>query len=551
MDSNLPVINLELNSGVFRIKTPDAIYNITVTQDSSLAKVVEKVVVREVQRQEAPPAPTPRADSELEDMFFREISEEMYDEIGKLARQLSLSIKEIPGPTLKGVDIKKTGIELEDAKGQLEDIVQMTEKATMDIMDLAESIQEDLQEVESTLGSLKEMEFMTLGEKDLDWGSDVFEENGADGPTDLDSGEVTPAFLGMIIETETKLRNLIDQLPQAEALSAGSLAPPPAVAPAVAPPRKIIKKYSFDPDVVFQTLYELCTNETVKSHIKAMRGDQKAAFDLKTVIQTLSDLAPTADVEDNFFNFPITSILKCLFEAASNEKYKQVLKKMNQTAANIFLDAVLPVEGQVTEEEVELPLEDIPLPSPAPTGGAGVVGQVVSSETIQTLLDLIDKNLDHLEKEKKRLEDIGDKEAEPREVDPDFTQVKNEDRETIIHSVDGTDQIVKRITNHLTGIMEALSFQDLSGQRIFKIVRLISDVQIQLLSLLVAFGAKIKQKKEVQVVSPKEVEQLAQDEVDKMMEKISQAANSDLAGPGGEGRLDQDEVDKMLANLGF
>ena len=548
MDSNLPIINLELNSGVFRIKTPDAIYNITVTQDSSITKVVEKVVEREVLRQEEPKTASGPS-SDLDDLFYREISEEMYDEIGKLARQLSLSIQEIPGPTLKGVDIKKTGIELEDAKGQLEDIVQMTEKATMDIMDLAETIQEDLQEVESTLGSLKEMEFMSLGEmeKDLDWGDDVFNE-----PEPVDKAEITPEFLGMIIDTETQLKEIIQQLPASDEQAAVVAVAPQAPAAPPEPRLEKITRYEFDVDVVFQTLYELCTNETVKSHIKAMRTEQKTSFDQQAVGQFLAELAPNVDVEDNFFNFPITSILKGLHDATGSEKYKQVLKKMNQTAANIFLDAVLPVEGSTVEEEIELPAEE-PDPPAAPLAEENLTpSQSISPDTIQTLLSLVDENIGRLEAEKKRLEEGSDQE-QPSSLDPDFTQVRNEDREAIIHSVDGTDKIVRRITSHLTGIMEALSFQDLSGQRIFKIVRLISDVQIQLLSLLISFGSKIKQKKEEQTATIQDADKLAQDEVDKMMEKISQAASStmELAGPDGEGRLDQNEVDKMLANLGF
>jgi chemotaxis regulatin CheY-phosphate phosphatase CheZ len=59
--------------------------------------------------------------------------------------------------------------------------------------------------------------------------------------------------------------------------------------------------------------------------------------------------------------------------------------------------------------------------------------------------------------------------------------------------------VLRRIHDSYTRILEALSFQDLSGQRIFKIVRLISELQLKLLSLLVSYGTKFKIKKEERV----------------------------------------------------
>ena len=175
MESQLPVIHLELSSGVFRIKTHDAVYHITVTQDSSLTRVVEKVVEKEVWQEPPSHPPAPQAapqPKDQESVFYRDISEELYGEIGKLARQLSLSIKEIPS-SISGANIQQTGQELEDAKGQLEDIVQMTEKATMDIMDMTESMQEDLKSLSDGLSRLTTMEFMARTDEeaqDLDWG---------------------------------------------------------------------------------------------------------------------------------------------------------------------------------------------------------------------------------------------------------------------------------------------------------------------------------------------------------------------------------------------
>lgn len=106
------------------------------------------------------------------------------------------------------------------------------------------------------------------------------------------------------------------------------------------------------------------------------------------------------------------------------------------------------------------------------------------------------------------------------------------------------------MTAQITRIMETLSFQDLSGQRIFKIVGLISAVQVQLLSLLVSFGTKLKEKeKEHDLVSGEDTDEMAQEEVDKMLKHI--AGPQAMEGPAAEGRLNQDKVDGLLADLGF
>jgi chemotaxis regulatin CheY-phosphate phosphatase CheZ len=551
MSDHLPVISLEVSTGVFRIKTAEAVYEITVTADSSLSRAVDRAVQQEAAPAPSPapsPAPEPKPlamtpEEEAEALFYRDLTEDMYKEIGKLARQLSLSIREIPGEGFKGVDLEQTGLELEDAKGQLEDIVQMTEKATMDIMDMTETIQEDLLTVQQDLGAIKDLDFMTGAEDegDLDWDADLPEAEAE--PQAAPGGglrDEVVGFLSEIAEQEQALRQSISELP---ALGQA----PAAEAPAAAEPQVETRTvYKFDLDAVFQTLYELCTNETVKEHIKAMRGDQDSAFDGQTVLNGLSETAPTVDKDDDFFNFPISGVLKSLFNACKNEKYKAILKKMNQTAGSIFLDAILPLEGAVEETQVETPAAE---PPPAPAAASPGLPE----ENIQALLEQVDGLLSRINEEKTRVLEMEEAEPAGPADQSDFTRVKTEDRQQIVKAVESANEIMQRTMNHVNRILEALSFQDLSGQRILKIVRLISDVQVQLLSLLVSFGSKIKYRKEVPPEAPtpaEDTDKLAQEQVDKMLERISKQP-VDLAGPAAEGRLDQNEVDNLLGDLGF
>ncbi len=125
--------------------------------------------------------------------------------------------------------------------------------------------------------------------------------------------------------------------------------------------------------------------------------------------------------------------------------------------------------------------------------------------------------------------------------------IKKEDRSAIVAVVEHSHQNLEAIIAHITRILEALSFQDLSGQRIMVIVRLISHVQVQLLSILVSFGTKLKKRDEVENVTSSEREKMAQTEVDQMLERIS----TPLDGPGTETSLNQKAVDTMLDELGF
>jgi chemotaxis regulatin CheY-phosphate phosphatase CheZ len=550
MEAKLPIINLELSSGVFRIKTTDAVYQISVVPAGSLTKVVEKVVEKEIERSAAwdhtGDLPEPAGDD-----FFQSISEELYTEVGKLARNLSLSIKEIPSPTFRKVDIETTGQELENAKGQLEDIVQMTEKATMEIMDLSESIQEDLKLVGDHLVTIKNLEFMVKKNETMNWAGDEAQESGDawDGGNSNSPLEEHLAFLDRLITQETSLRDLVEKLPPL--VPSQPTEPPQSQAIPESQPAPA-KVYKFDTDVVFQTLYELCTNEAVKDHIKAMRAEQETSFDTAIVRKTLADLAPTVDVEDNFFNFPIAGILKGLYQATSNDRYRQVLKKMNQTVASIFLDTILPVEGQV--QEVAPPISVAAEPAPTVSGPSSPQRPGLPPESIAELLELTKANLSGLLQEKERLAALADGE-EPRSPvsagDDGLTCINIQDREQVIAGIEDSAEIIGRVTANITKILEALSFQDLSGQRIQKIVQLIGEIQVQLLTLLVSFGSRIKKRKDGQTTIPvEETAKLAQSEVDMMLERVT-STPSKLEGPEAAGRLDQNAVNSLLEDLGF
>ncbi|MDR3154815.1 MAG: protein phosphatase CheZ, partial [Deltaproteobacteria bacterium] len=331
-------------------------------------------------------------------------------------------------------------------------------------------------------------------------------------------------------------------LPDGGAAEGGAAAAPPEPA---APAERVV----FSLDEVFQTLYEFCTNEAVKEHIKKMRSDAAGGgFDEAGAAASLSELAASVGEDDGFYNFPIPDLLKRLYTHTASEENRTTLKKMNQTAGTIFLDQVLPVAGQKAEA---------PAPAAAPAPQESAAGPPASGPAAA-----VKSALAGLQAALGELEGLAAAGALPAAAGAEgaaaapaagaYTSILTSDRDAIVAAVESSEKLIRNTTRHLTKIMEALSFQDLSGQRIKKIVGMISDIQVQLLSMLVAVDTKIKAHHDSPEQRPpkEETEKFAQAEVDKMLEKLS-AEPSELKGPGAENRLDQGAVNDLLSQLGF
>jgi chemotaxis regulatin CheY-phosphate phosphatase CheZ len=109
---------------------------------------------------------------------------------------------------------------------------------------------------------------------------------------------------------------------------------------------------------------------------------------------------------------------------------------------------------------------------------------------------------------------------------------------------------VDRITESLSRIIEALSFQDLSGQRLLKILNIIRQLQIQVLTLLVAAGHKLQMKVDDQSL-PLQGSDLAREELDRLLNNFTPSSDHDAAASPEEQPLDQNAVNELLTNMGF
>ena len=528
MNNTPPSIAFELGVGEFRIVTPEAVYQIKVCPN----------LVEATQAGEA--AQTQGADlgSAAGQPFFQELSQELFDKVGRLARQLSLSVEELPGE-MSADALGDTDQQLESAKGQLEEVIDLTEKASMSIMDSADEIQSHLTRLGDQLGALRGLNFLAQGE---------------DAPSpDLPRPDSGAPLLEKLAEINGLLDSLLAPAPdEAPPPEAPPPAPEPQAAPPEAPAGENLSVLHFEADVVFQTLYELCTNESVKDHIRLMREALAGDFDGQGISDKLAEMSATVEVEDGFYNFPIPAILKTIYGATSSEEFRTVLKKMNQTAASIFLDNVLPIEAETME--IEVPGTQPPAPAmaaAAPPAPADSTPQDLSPQDSIPSGPAQDGLLT-LRALTAELEDMvrsGAGEGEAGACTPALTR----DRDTVVQAVSQGDDLMQKISRHLTRILETLAFQDLSGQRIKRVVGLMGDIQTQLLSILVSVDTKLKvhQAGQDQAHDPQKTEKMAQDEVDKALEKLMADSPSELMGPGAEHRLNQNAVNDLLAQLGF
>ena len=506
MAENVPEVNLEIGSGFFRITAPDAIYNITVisNQQSTATKVVERIV--EVEKHGDSPVAADSGDD-----YYKKVSSDLYNDIGHLAKSLSSTMTRIPmeDQRQKRASLDEAGEKIEDAKAQLKDIVSMTENATMEIMDSVESIQAQTDSVKDLLSFLKDHAAFDSSEDETD---------AVDIDSDNDEGT-------SVAELKAMMGQALGLIGDMQKDGAGTTEAPPVAAPAVAAPGKL---YDFSIDVIFQTIYELCTNETVKGHITDAREQADKIFDNEEFLVRMDEAVRELEAdEDNFFTVPLVDVLKALDSACSEKKVNNLLKKMASGQKDIFLDGNLPIEAPAMKEvAAAAPAEDAPAPASTTAESDPKLGEL--AEIIEQCMAATDTL------------------AKPAAPANGFGIMTKEDQLEIFNKIESAFGIATNICGDVSKINEALSFQDLSGQQILKIIKLLGDFQVQLLAIVVSFGSQLKRKEEKPDITAEESKRLAQDDVDSYINKINAPA-------GGEegGALDQDAVNSMLEEMGF
>jgi chemotaxis regulatin CheY-phosphate phosphatase CheZ len=513
--TNKPEIYLEIGASFFRIPTPEANYNITVlgSQETSVTRFVEKIVEKEknevpAYEESAMAAVSAGLSAAGTDDFYRDVSSEIYRDIGQLAKSLSVTIMDIPAEDRlqKRVELDEAGDKIEDAKNQLKDIVEMTERAAMKIMDKVEDVQGGTDNVKNLLSALKNHPAFSITESAAE--SDGLE---AASPIDVET-DAPQKMINQALDLLTAMQ---------EQGGAGAAAPPEVK-------KEKKTRYLFDLDVVFQTLYELCTNETVKEHITKAREKAADIFVLDTFHDAISSKAVKYEADsDNFYTVPMSDVFASLFKACKDKGIANLLKKMDAGQSSIFLDQTIPMEVP--------PVEEIEVASAAATEPVAAVVSPPDSR-IGEVKELLAKAIEGLDKLPEKTHGM--------RLPTDYSTMTLEDQREIFRRIEDAFGIAANISSDVSKIAEALSFHDLSGQQIMKIIKLLSDFQIQLIALVVSFGLQLKHKERNKDITLEECKKLAQEDVDGYINKLS--------GIGEEGgMLDQLTVNKMLEEMGF
>jgi hypothetical protein len=308
-EDNRPEVNLEICSGFFRIPTNELIYNIKVlpSSESTTTKVIEKII--EVEKKAAPavtappPEPETKAPASEPEPATTPPTDDYYQQA---ATKFCANFTNYR-------DADSSSEQQSSSINGLNDLAQMAS------------------ELKDVLNGVKSNSLPT--------------------PTSGDSDSNNLA---------TGLKSIFSQISQAKKLIGGKAnETPPVPAKEKPKPKSAPEKhtrYLFNFDAVFQTIYELCTNETVKEHVQKARAKAEDIFSKDKFYDALSPKVAELQEDDGFFTIPMSDIFNSLSTACSDKNTCNLLKKMDQQQADIFLDQFLPLEAPPTEE-IEIPGE--------------------------------------------------------------------------------------------------------------------------------------------------------------------------------------------------
>jgi chemotaxis regulatin CheY-phosphate phosphatase CheZ len=135
--------------------------------------------------------------------------------------------------------------------------------------------------------------------------------------------------------------------------------------------------------------------------------------------------------------------------------------------------------------------------------------------------------------------DTGASEAEKNQ------KLSRDQQKEISDTIENAFSVALSISGEVTRIMELLSFQDLSGQQIMKIIKLLGDFQVQLMAIVLSFGTRLKTKEKNAEITAQESKTFVQDDVDSYFAKLGDEEDKE------SGMLDQNAVNSLLEDLGF
>lgn len=419
---------------------------------------------------------------------YQQVSHEIYEGLGKLAKDINLSIQDLSLAELIQTSMGSPGEHLDQARNQVTDVLLMTERATLNIMDLVEEIREDCQTVQTKLSSLTEL---PPGEEEA--ALDLSEEDAG--------GLAEEQGLWDQVFSQAEAFDQLVQSGQPQDVSPAAEAVP-----------------SFSVADILQIILEFCTNEKVKQHLRAVQSKQDAIFQVPEAERALSLMAAGAPQEDGFYQLPLEPVLELLKSHCEDERVKELFTKMASSADKLFPITALPLEAQETGEDF---IEE----------SQGLQGESELASRWQELRHTLG-----LLSERRQT-------AIPAGTGGAGRRQGSIDAQMVLDTVD-------RITKNLSRIIEALSFQDLSGQRLLKILKIIRQLQVQVLTLLVAAGDRLPAKLGDQPSALPRSDH-AREELDRLLNAAVPESSQSAMDAEEQQPLDQNAINEILTSMGF
>jgi chemotaxis protein CheZ len=157
-----------------------------------------------------------------------------------------------------------------------------------------------------------------------------------------------------------------------------------------------------------------------------------------------------------------------------------------------------------------------------------------AAEKVLNLVDKAKEDQEHIANETRRLANL-------IVADP----VKAVASGAVMNFVQDVESTTRRVDGHLTDIMMAQDFHDLTGQVVAKVVRLANDLEAQLVKLLVqAAPPEQAQKVEATLTAHGHAVTTTEDGIKLEGPVVNHEGRSDVV-------ANQGEVDDLLASLGF
>ena len=190
--------------------------------------------------------------------------------------------------------------------------------------------------------------------------------------------------------------------------------------------------------------------------------------------------------------------------------------------AQELIDFRKDIQARIEPEIVEMAAKDIPEASSQLEG----INETLESSTMK----IMDINEEQMELANKRLGIL-----------TSLISENGHDAEAAgkaMRVVEDDVDVLKQLGSLSMSMLEPLSFQDLVGQRIQKIIKLVKSMEFRIEDLVISFGIKIQRHRE----NPER----SFDDLRKDVENYK----SELKGPQNEGEgLDQSDIDDLLAAL--